>query len=735
MGLLPTESTKEQRTSENQQKSFKSRLPLIAVRPSVPLNDEGQHVRPSPASPTRGSMHFTPPRHVLKRKGSEINELESSASRLTKRPHQLSENSAERPNPRGRSLHQGDQQSLRLPLNLNEQHPRQDQYDPQSLHPDPEVLGEQSPPRNRGRHGLFNQENDLNSSYHHLQDEHHDVQRRRSSSPCRVQSSQALVPDFILKKIHPDELRSIERQMTRWGFNDPGQWSLKDFSKHYLVYGSNDSIRRYCQATLDSLEIAVDLMKNKRTLNRSRSASYDSQDERRQRKQYHEREKRKAHAWHENEPWNQVDSQQRSRYDLFTIFPEIDDRAARQLLKDMPSFNDRVSDESKSDWCSWYSEIHNQLLIHSKLKANFILVNRAGAKFTNEIISGVNYGIRDMPTDILARRIGSVVYNKMGINPVEIAAKYVRKGRYGCTSYEDVYRRTVEMHHCRHDKISKETFVLELYHGLSFKLPIPDRVTFKQRVAMRYPSIDSIDQLNKGAQYYNESINTMMPHTLPFPETPNEIHAFSEFLVQEAVKKSPERAEQKYMHLCSNPDDRYFGTVIKKSTQNKRDFGSTVQAQPSPQPPIVQSSATSSHHTQSQSTPAPNQANAGNGNKQKGEKKWCEQCKSKTHNPETCWTLHPELKEPMKAELKARAKQSKAAKAKKNSGNSNNQTQKEGDKNYQVQGKNVQFDKNSTNAVVLTLVNECVLTDDAAKMEMKNEEGKDLHNEGMTATF
>jgi hypothetical protein len=237
-------------------------------------------------------------------------------------------------------------------------------------------------------------------------------------------------------------------------------------------------------------------------------------------------------------------------------------------------------------------------------------------------------------------------------------------------------------------------FVMELYHGLSFKMPINDRCSFKQRVAARYPSLEVEDQQNKGAQYYSEVGVSYLPSTLPFPESPKEIQIFTEFIVQEAIRKSPERTEQRYAHLCSNAEDKYFGMTIKRRVfSDKRDERN---------PPTTVNTTKTTTTSAVSSTPATItstaaiESNKNDRSESRDNRKplFCNHCKGTTHLIETCFQLHPELKEKHKEKLQAKRQRQKDNKSTgKNEGNAKCSDPK--DPNVTFNGKQVRFTTNS----------------------------------------
>ena len=531
----------------------------------------------------------------------------------------------------------------------------------------------------KSRPSLENDHEPVGRSYSRERDEPHTT-RTTTTIARRIQQSRhdsavtSPMPSFIIEQLSPPEVLILTRKLS------PHKLTLRNcpsdiFARYYLKYGSQDVVLRYCQIEMEKKATSDQILEARRGGSpRSLSPNYDSDKERIERKSRVEREQLRLKAWHANEPWNQVVPKNRDgSFTLQHVFPEINETIAKHLLKDVPSFDPTHEDSARYDWCTWFDSIKSALSIHSLERAIFILLVKAGPKFTSEFITGVNHGIREMTLEVVMRRLGAVVYNKLGINPIELSTQKLRMKTFGITSYRDLYTRVVDLYHCRWDCIDEAKFVQELFHGIGFKLPKGDRPTFYNNVYMRYPSIKTVDYTDKGSQYYAASLMEYVPYTKPFPRGAKEIGEFENYLILMASSLTPSKVEHNFIHLCSDPEHRTFGTMSKQSVKfaegtkgnnnNNQKSGSNDQQKGLARPAGVAAAAASKP---SKST------NEGQNSNQSPARLTCSHCKRNGHVEDTCFILHPEIKDEVVAKSKLRRQERREAALKSNPIGSNN---------------------------------------------------------------
>ena len=492
----------------------------------------------------------------------------------------------------------------------------------------------------------------------------------QSSSRSSNAIGSAPMPAFILDQLpHPE--RSLLSRRLKASNLDIHTCPSNIFARYYLKYGTNDGVRRYCQFELERNMAADQLLEVKKgSASRSLSPEYDSDKERRERKGRVEREKFRRNAWHTNEPWNQIiPSNKLDNTVLRKIFPEIDETVAKHLLKDVPAFDPTSDDTARSDWCTWYDSIKSNLAIHERYRAIFILIIKAGAKYTTEFIAGVNFGLREMPLEIVMRRLGAIVYNKLGINTLKLSTSKLRMRTYGITSYRDLYTRVVDLYHCRWDTVDEAKFVQEIFHGIAFKMPKGDRQSYYATVYARYPSLKTAEYSDKGSQYYSSSTPDYLPYTKPYPHGAKEISEFEEFLIQTASELTPQKIELNYAYLCSDSDHRMFGTISRPAVKfaagtkngNEDKSASNEGQGKGGQHQVKQVAANIATSSKAQMSPPPNKSPPSSA------RPVCSHCDKLGHAVETCFVLHPELKEEYLAKSKARRQERKNAAVKSDS--------------------------------------------------------------------
>ena len=472
----------------------------------------------------------------------------------------------------------------------------------------------------------------------------------------------AALPQYIFAKIPKEELPAIESAMSLLGFTKPN-WPCNSFAAHYLSTGCQEMVRSYCIGVRGQLETQLQLIcpdihsqkaneapikDKRRLLNLMKTPLADIFSG-----------GRSGALWNEGESRDSAED-----IDLALIFPEFKDKVAKDLLAGIEAYPEAERDREKGDWVYWYYRILGDLKAHDNLKANYILLRKAGPTFSTLAVHMFKFTLREMNNERLAFKLGARVYQYQGKNPVQIAP-HILVGKYGCSTQKDVYHRTVAMMYCRYDDVSTIDFVRHLYRAIIFKVPEQDRERLYSAVATAYGSVDramkpplTLDEIRCLPQV--ELLN--MQKGIAFPSTYQEIRDFARYLVLKASEPSHSSLEASDAFLSHNPRDPVYGLTSYLKQPDKKvqppstpsRIHATYKFEPAGGDAKNKSSPPAGPLTPTRDNKNANKPDGvqpstpGTGGRSKTTprpKKYCSHCEIDTNHTEaTCWLKHPELK-------------------------------------------------------------------------------------------
>ena len=345
------------------------------------------------------------------------------------------------------------------------------------------------------------------------------------SAPHYLIPKEPVVFPALIYDLPEHELIPIKERMKELGHYDPNNYPITDFTKCYKKLGNSLHVKRYCKHALDGFENALTYSKSRgrgpkaRHSDDSSKGSSDDHDN-------VSRHKLRTSILSENQTvWHQEGlTGLGNDHSLAQIFQGLPREDLKSALKEIRSYDPSHPHLVRNDYCSWRASIAKDLTRYPPEVANYILLYKAGAEFSEAIVEEYGSAVREMSTLHLSRALGSLVYRTQDRNPIEVACQ-LRVGYYGMTNQADIYKRLIELHYCRPDHIVPKVFVAGVYFGIAFHLPTEEREPFFNRVCQRYPSV--------GTAFYSQlktkcrSVSPRKDAGLPLPRVCprlNEVH-------------------------------------------------------------------------------------------------------------------------------------------------------------------------------------------------------------------
>jgi hypothetical protein len=433
-------------------------------------------------------------------------------------------------------------------------------------------------------------------------------------------SSTSEIPEGIRNIILRDEVDSINHFLVEMDLTlDTCPLSL--FIQLYLKNGRETKVLKYCRHALAAMDLEADMTANKSGQSQDHIVHWGFDEN---------LPKDKLH--HLDQLDDALPSQPilRIQNNLKAIFHDVDEHALRSYMKMVPDYQPASSNEAESDWCAWCTTITPHLAARTIIEANYILLWKAGMNYVQSTLNTFGTKLRGAHFKYVMRLLGKSVYKAQGKDPIFIASKQLKKGRFGCADYAGLFQRVIELHNCRLDRPTKNRCIVDMYHGIEYKLPLDDRPTFCQRITQKYQTLDDYDQEFE-VGYQDDLCQPI--GSLPFPVTPTEIEIFEEHLVRNAVTVINIRNKKSnFWNLCSDPDHKIWGLGATPNTKHSKASASATTT-----------SDVSSQDTKAVSTHAV-EAKKWKGKKNQNDSVFCQHCKKKGHDEAKCWMLHPELK-------------------------------------------------------------------------------------------
>ena len=269
--------------------------------------------------------------------------------------------------------------------------------------------------------------------------------------------------------------------------------------------------------------------------------------------------------------WNMTDQAMKKPIigDMLTLYASIDVKREKNLMEDVLKYSVYSSDEELRDWMTWYDILRPYANSLPVKEANFVLLKATPPMYTRHIIEALKEEVHDTPNITLARRIGSVIYQRQKINPKALASS-ICKGQYKIVDQICLFRRIVDLHHCTFTKPSNENFMMDLYHAIRDYIPYKKQDAFDTKVFRKYPGVYQylhpamVDAYGENAV---EDIDTTAE--LELPETPSQIYDYVEFLQAKAAMVCDEAGGPIYKdHVRKNTSTPGRGRVVTTAATN-----------------------------------------------------------------------------------------------------------------------------------------------------------------------
>ena len=457
------------------------------------------------------------------------------------------------------------------------------------------------------------------------------------------------LPYALFIRIPVEERDALIPVMAKKGYQSPN-WPMGEFARLYLLKGCHEVLRQYCRMILQTTAVREQFELSQQYAGQPTTTLFDEEWESQRKQQIKQEKERQEMGFRDFEaPWNQAEEGPPRDTDLAAVFNQIDAKKSKEILEGFERYPDCDPDEEKSDYLAWVRRIRSDLNAHSTYNANYALLRKAGHLYSTELLRGHRFNLRTMHTDALIMKLGALVYRQQGKNPLQLACD-AKKGRWGCTSRQDLYQRVVDLYYCRSDNISEQDFVISLFVAVSMKIPVTYREAYYKDVFALYPSLNDKMQGNPCAQMVKGLPPAAYQGTgsgLPFPTGPKAIKEFACSLVYKASQRNAQELEQAHTRHCIVSNDPLYGLMQKPKVLDKPRRGD-MKANSTPKrdksTSEKENSAPRRGAKQADRGGAP-PATPERGSGLRRPKLWCTHCKRSAHTEETCWELHPELKE------------------------------------------------------------------------------------------
>ena len=384
------------------------------------------------------------------------------------------------------------------------------------------------------------------------------------------------VPAFVTKQLTGVELNFVTQSLSVYGPN-PSTWPAYPFAQAYLRRGTDPAILRYCRTVLDQ-ELVIEQFKMKEKI--QASDPYDLSfgvstelEACQQRLDRLEGEKQTFTKWQSESAWTLPNEYEAHHYDLLTLFPNVNSLRQKELDKKCIGYDDSSPDPSKSDFCAWVSRIQPALNTCVMEHANYLLISKVPAVYTDKLITDLNVSIPKYPTRALTRKLGALVYQQQMKDTLALAGA-LKLGQQGCTTIEQLFTRVLELHFCRPDPPALDIFLLDMVCGISAKLAKRSRNRFYDRVFERYPCFTGVLDPALARLTTTSTRFRRAPESSGLPSTPPAIDDFANTLILFALSPDFAKLEDNRAKLFADPLDREFGVLNATYQQALKKKGS-----------------------------------------------------------------------------------------------------------------------------------------------------------------
>ena len=462
-------------------------------------------------------------------------------------------------------------------------------------------------------------------------------------------------------------------------------WPAYPFAQAYIRRGADPSVLKYCKLVLDQ-ELLSESFKLKSRLEGQdpydRVFGVDKEaDSYRTAVSRLEQERHALDRWRMEDAWTTPNVGTISHCDLQTLFPSIGHVLQKELMKKCEAYDDASPDPIKNDFCSWVSRIQPALSTTQPEQANYLLLSKVPASYTDKIIFLYNIALPKYPTRILARKLGAVVYKQQNKDPLVIASS-LELGVHGCITPEQLYKRVVELHFCRADRPAPEAFLVDMFCGVAAKLGRRLRTRYYEKIFAKWPAFASLIDPQVDQYMAACHMESLAVEVEPLPTSASAIEEFSRVLVMFALAPDFSRVEESRSRLFKDPAHPVYGVMgpnprlpPKKSASHSAPPSgaplrtSEVHAVPVGAEAIENPLSVAAVAIVPDAIPhkkvSLKKGSRGAKKTPPKEPRLCSHCSSTTHNEDKCWKKHPEQRELSMKEWTAKRKGSKATGANK----------------------------------------------------------------------
>ena len=344
--------------------------------------------------------------------------------------------------------------------------------------------------------------------------------------------------------------------------------------------------------------------------------------------------------------WNQLElGMTKPPTILGVLFSDIDFMRQLTLIKRVPSFEILNPVRELRDWCTWYDHVRQYIHFLSPKDANFVLLARVPPTYSQNIIQEFERAILDMPTHSLASRIGSVVYQRVRIDPVQ-RARYLCMGESRIGDPFDLFRRVIDLHYCNYHRPTPEAFVTNLFQAIEEYIPRQGRLKFNDQMFAEYPAVHHA-RFPTMYDYFGFNVfGKSSKKDAKLPSTPMEISHFADFLQATAAL------------ICDENGGPFCQVLVGSSANDSRPHVVTNAAHglsPAPQHTAPPRSARTAL------VPAPNQDGRVMSNSTDLSPRCCILCNKPHYVTWDAYLAHPEIQDRIWKDLAAKNKASRQA--------------------------------------------------------------------------
>lgn len=314
-----------------------------------------------------------------------------------------------------------------------------------------------------------------------------------SRGPCPM-----LVPMHLI-----DQCSAFEQAYYDTMFNTvPGphrQWPYKTFINEYLLNGTSTSVKSELLNSMNS-SVSPELLPVQQpqpTLTETTTLALPSAIY-----QTIEEDDDVEQGWMSDSLLNP--NKTTASLSLKDLFPDIIPAEANKWIRAVKPYNSFSSDWNLRDYCAWYDVFHGQFELYGRKNANYCLlitipadllpatIRRALINLPLDLspatIKKAQDIISDMDNWTLSRIVGTLIYKRLGYDPVRIADD-LRIGRSAVTDLATLCSRVMDLHYCRYDEQTRTQFCLSLVFALGFHLNQAGRDLFYASVKIYYPTL------------------------------------------------------------------------------------------------------------------------------------------------------------------------------------------------------------------------------------------------------